>query len=332
MAVASVKKSASKHFAVEGINKNVKGIVEKSVQPTAKPVMQQKQLYSTVDGGRVHVGLEENYAGSIDSYNNFLTRCVAKLFGWSTQVTIDGKCRHVNKSDYIRWLNNNTAHKDVTAENVAGFLDVALLEIKAESTQGAMRDHVSAERARLLFEKMVKALVVNNDFVAAKKYAGKGANLDDSFWIREGYPLSLTGLKADLPEDKALEFRAGRYTPLLYAAEKGNKAFCDFLVKLKANTFAHGEYLQFTRIRSELNPITDIQSAEDVLLDNDLRTRIKLKTTTTIQFEDQVTPKTESIYNIETGKLTRIESKAPVVIERFSKPQERISYKYIQKS
>lgn len=333
--MSSIKavKAASQSFVKELKNKAAKGLVEKDATKLvhgSSHAASKAQLFATVDGGRLHVGVGENYVGSIDSYNNFVTKFVANLFGWSTKVTLNGKTRHVNKTDYVKWLNNNTANAPVTKSGLGAFTDMHLLEIKAIEGQGRMRDHISADKSRRLFEKMVQALVVNKDFNSAAKYAGKGANLDDYFWVREGQPISVSTLTADLADDKAYDFRAGHYTPLLYAAEKNNKVFCDFLRKLQANPFAQGEYVQFTKRIMEVNPVTNIfKNEEFTSSDGRLVTRITLKTTTQLQIEDQVSPKVDIIFDPEANAIIKLESRQPVVVEKYSKNIERYTTRYL---
>ncbi len=340
MAVSSSKsvKSVSHHIVKEVKSKKNKGSVEKdatgyaqSGSPTlSRAAVTKPQVYTTVDGGRIHFGVDENYAGSIDSYNNFVTKFFANLFGWSANVEINGKTRSVNKSDYVKWLNSNTAYNNVTSSNVKAYLDFHTLEIKALGGQGRMRDHLSADKTRKLFEKMTIALAVNKDYDAAKKYAGKGANVDNFFWIREGLPLSLTTLTEDLPDDKAIEFRAGRYTPLLFAAEKNNKAFTDFLLTLDASPFAQGEYVLFTKKILDVNPVTTMVKSEEFKSnDGRLLTRVTLKTATELNIEDQITPKVEFTFHPETGSLKKAESKSPVVLERYTKNLERFTTRYL---
>ena len=324
MAAVKSIKSATHAFVKEVKNKKVKGLVEKDASSYVQTKTTQKsKLYATVDGGRLHLGQDEQYVGSIDSYNNFLTKFFANIFGWSTQVTINGKTRHVNKTDYTNWVNNNTAHVGVTRDLVGGYLDINLLDIKKDPSQGRMRDHLSAGKTKTLWEKMVAALADKKDFEAAKKYAGKGANLDDYFYVREGHSISHTTLTDGLEDDKEVDFRAGYYTPLLYAAEKNNKVFCDFVRTLDANTSLKGQYLQFTKKTNDVNQQTNVVS-EDVFTGSDNRTitKVTLKTSFVRQIEDQVTPKVDILFNPETSTLSKQESKSPVVIERYSKPIE----------
>lgn len=338
--MSSVKavKAATHHFLKEVKNKKAKGLVEKDAsqyvtansRPASKSQQQKAQLFATVDAGRLHVGLGENYVGSIDSYNNFVTKFVANLFGWSTKITIDGKTRHVNKTDYFKWLNDNTANAPLTKSGLGDYTDLHLLEIKILEGQGRMRDHLSAHKTRRLFEKMVLALVGNKDFESAKRYAGKGANVDDYFWVREGQPISLSTLTAELADDKAYDFRAGHYTPLLYAAEKNDKVFCEFLRKLQANPFAQGEYVQFTKRIMEVNPVTTIfKSEEFTSSDGRLLTRVTLKTSTQLQIEDQVTPKVDILFDPETNAISKVESRQPIVVEKYSKNIERYTTRYL---
>lgn len=317
--VASVKsaKSAANHQFV----KAKKGVVEKD----ASLYLKKPSLYATVDGGRLHMAVDDQYAGSVDSYNNFITKFFANLFGWSTQVTVNGKTRHVNKADYAKWLANNTAGVEM-----AKGLDLNLIEVKAASGQGRMRDHISADKANRLFKKMVVALSVNKDVETAKKHAGKGANIDSYFWVRDNLPISFASLRDDLRDDKAIDFKAGHYTPLLYAAEKGQTQFVDFLLQLEANTEAAGEYVHFSKKILEVNPVTSVFKVEESnTTDGRKHTRVTLKTSTVLQIEDQLTPEMEIRFSSDTGLLTQKESRASVVIERYSKSIERYTTRYI---
>lgn len=332
VAVKSIK-SASHQFMKEV--KNAKNKIQKDasnfVPPASKPTAQKPQVYTTVDNGKLHIGIDENYAGSIDSYNNFLTRFFAKLFGWSTEMTINNKTRQVSKSDYMRWLNSNTAYSNVTKETVQNFADFHKLDVKAaDGSLGRMRDHLSQYKTEKLFEKMVLALAVNKDVDAAKKYAAKGANLDGYFWVRDSLPISFTTIKADLDDDKAVEFRAGHLTPLLFAAERGYKTFCDFLRKLQANQNLVGEYVLFSKKVIEVSPITTLVKSEE-FKSNDGRvlTRITLKTSTTLQIEDQTTPKVDCKFAPDTSAMIKIETKSPAVVEKYSKELERFTTRYL---
>lgn len=318
-------KGASPHFLKQ------KNIVAKDASMAAKPALQKPQVYTTVDAGKLHIAIDENYAGSIDSYNNFLTKFFAKLLGWSTEVVINNKTRQLSKSDYLRWLNSNTAYGDVSNESLATFADFHKLEVKAANgSLGRMRDHLSQSKSQRLFEKMVLALAVNKDVEAAKKYAAKGANLDGYFWVRDGQPISFTTVDADLADDKAVEFRAGRLTPLLFAAERGYKTFCDFARKLQADQKLEGQYLLFSKKIMEVSPVTSLVKSEEYKSsDGRVLTRITLKTSTMLQIEDHTTPKVDCKFAPETGAMVKVESKAPVIIEKYSKSLERFTTRYL---
>ncbi|MCE5294230.1 MAG: hypothetical protein LLF94_06410 [Chlamydiales bacterium] len=289
------------------------------------------QVFVTVDGGKVHVGVDENYVGSINSYNNFLTQFFANLFGLSAAVTFNGKTVHVNKAEYANWLASNTAEATATVDNIASYLDFNKLNVQAVKGRGLMRNNISAAKSNRLFEKMVTALVVDKDYEKAAKYAGKGANLEKIFWIREGYaPSFADSIKAGVDEDKAIEFRAGRYTALLYAAEKNNKAFCDFLVKLGANKAAIGQFVVFTKKITEVNVTTSlVKSEEFTSSDGRVLTRLNLKTSSQLQIEDQTSPKIDFTYSPESNGIYKIESKSPVLVERYTKNLERLTTRYL---
>lgn len=297
-------------------------------EPLALPRSDRQQIYTTVDGGRLHVGANTCYAGSINSYNNCVSQFFAKMLGKSVEIMVNNKTRSVEKKDYVKWINEYTALKDVTAKTVIDYLDLKKLAIIENEDRGTMREHLSQAKSMQLFRKLITTMA--KDFEASKKYVGKGAAINERVWIRETYGVSFSTLTAGLPEDKAVDIRAGYYTPLLYAAEKGNRTFCEFLQHFKANPQIAGETVQFTKRILEVNPETNIVKSEDFLSsDGLLTTRVTVKTTTKLQIENQVTPKHLLTFNTDTNTLMRYDSKSPVVVEKYSKQVERYSTRYL---
>jgi hypothetical protein len=335
--MAGVKAVKSQAHQLLKQMKSAKGVVSKDAsvyveQDFDKPVKSQnaKKIYSTVDGGRLHVAAGENYTGSIDSYNYWITRFFANLFGWSTEININSKTYTVNKEDFARWLNNNTAYNDLTGANVAGFVDFSLFNVIPKQTLGTMRTNISAEKSDRLFVKLVNALVLKNDIEAAQKYVGKGANLDKTYWVRDGYPISFQNLTTGIDAEKATTFDATLYTPLLYAAEHSNQAFCDFLQTFKADTSISGQSVLFTRATEERNKVTSIDKTEE-FKSNDGRTitRLTLLTTYNLAIEDTVAPQYEIYFDEKTNSIVDAASKSPVVIEKYSKNKELRTVRYM---
>ncbi len=285
------------------------------------------QNFATSDHGGLHIAQDDRYIGFVPTYNNCVTRFFANLFGWSYQVTANGNTYHVERSKYLEFLNANTVHsEEITSSTVWDHLDLSKLALKPDASSGLMRDHISAQKAERLYKLMVHALVVENDVEKAKLFAGKGALLDTSFWIRDNVEETFTQVAEGLPDDQPTEFAAAHLTPLLYAAEKGHDQFCEFLEELKANADLKGEYVLFTKKTEEVNPSTTVAyDSEETESDGSLKTCVTLKTISTLEIEDYITTKFIVSYNTETGKIERKEGSSNPVKEFYQKPLESLT-------
>ncbi len=307
---------------------SVKSVTNTQGQASAAAIKQKNknkaQNFATRDHGGVHIAQGDRYVGFVPTYNNCVTRFFANLLGWSYQITADGNTYDVERGKYLEFLNAHTVHdQEITTASVWDNLDLSKLTLKPEGSIGLMRDHISAEKAERLYKRMIHALVVENDVEKAKLFAGKGALVDTSFWIRDNVEGTFAAVAEGLPDDEPQEFAAAHLTPLLYAAEKGHDQFCDFLEELKANTNLKGEYVIFTKTTKEENPSTsfayDNESTED---DGSLKTCITLKTISTLEIEDYITTKFTISYNPETGKIERKESTEEPLKQQYQKPLE----------
>ncbi len=205
-------------------------------------------FYTTVDKNRLQIADENSYyGGSLNSYNNFLSRLFAKVFRKSMTVNFDGnKEFKVNKKSYQKLLQNN----GVNAKNIANFTDfnrVMKDHKQAWNRNGYIRNHLSRSKSHRLFKKLVYALQ-NRNMNKAHQLACKGANIERDFWERDnGYGISFNQITTNLPK-QTLQFTATRYNPILYAAKNNLNHFVNFLVKIGSSTNFVGETARFNRV------------------------------------------------------------------------------------
>lgn len=205
-------------------------------------------VYTTVDKGRLHVAFDEHYQGSINSYNNWFTRSYAKVCKSTERVLFNGENVLVNKKSYIKFLNDLNGTAQFTSDNLPTEFNSQICAVKID--RGLMRTHLSTKRTNQLGRRMVDALV-KNDAHLAKKYIGKGADVDQHFWYleRSHNPKVVfrTHFSSSLPQQRIEPFKASRYTPLLYSSATGQNEVTQFLTSVKASKAPHGETCHFSR-------------------------------------------------------------------------------------
>ncbi|MBS0656376.1 MAG: hypothetical protein JSR46_11415 [Verrucomicrobia bacterium] len=293
----------------------------------AQPAAVKGKVFTTVDNGKLHVAVGNRYVGAIDSYNNCVSRFVANLFGWSEQVAINGKVRHVEREEYIRFLNENTVYNDVCADNIKNYVDFNALKIEPMEDKGTMRQNISQYKANYLFQKLASAIVDKADYEKAKKLVGKGADLDRFFWVREGQGISFTTLTAGLSKKNALEFQAGRYTPLLYAAVVNNKSFAEYLDSFGADCSAQGETLKFKRKIVGVSPGgTVVRTTE-----SDSHIQQRVETSTILDMQDITVPQYYIQCNPDDYSVLWTENREPKIINNYDCSQVRYSTNLIRK-
>ena len=167
--------------------------------------MQEMNVFTTVDGGRTHIAFDQYYQGSVNSYNNCFTKFFASIFGKTIDVNIGGKTSRFNKSSYLEFLNNHGVN---AAKNELGkFRQFSLDSVKmVNKNNGFMRDNLSESKSGKLYGKMVRSLARNdvNEY-RVKRLIGKGALMQQHFWVRDGFGVSFGTIKQGLPMEK-LEF------------------------------------------------------------------------------------------------------------------------------
>jgi hypothetical protein len=293
----------------------------------AQPAGVKGKVFTTVDNRKLHVAVGDRYVGSISSYNNCVSQFFANLFGWSEQVAINGKIRYVEKEDYIRFLNENSAYADASMDNIKNYVDFNALKIEPMEDKGTMRQNISQYKADLLFQKLVSAMVDKVDYEKGKKLVGKGADLDRFFWVRDVVGVSFTTLTAGLSRKNAFEFQAGRYTPLLYAAVVNNKPFAEYLSFFGADLSAQGETLKFERKIVGVSPGgTVVRTTE-----SDNLVQQTVQTSTILDMQDITVPQYYIQYNPDDYSAIWTENREPKVINNYDCSQVRYSTNLIRK-
>jgi hypothetical protein len=202
-------------------------------------------IYTTHDSGKLHIAIDNNYLGSVNTYNNFFTRFFAGLFNTSMEIIINNKKRIVNISSYRKLLKK--VNKNLIPSECKNFNEVAPLKIT--DSYSLMNFHLSKKKRRELFRKLVYALV-NEEIEKARKLVGKGANLKDKFWIMNGVvhfqePITIFTNYGFFfsHENKKEEF--AQYTPLIYASSHPNiKELAHYMKDFDVDITQMGEHKQ----------------------------------------------------------------------------------------
>lgn len=198
------------------------------------------ELYTTQSRGRLHIAADQYYVGSINRYGNWFTRLFTTMFGVSMKLDVHGKTYRVNKKSYRNFL----SHSGNAVQNkISTYRNLEAVLVNIPQNQNPMRFHIHQKEH--FYRKLVSALI-NGDEAMAKKMIAKGAELNQSFWVRtKGHPISFNSHKGGLAV-QSMKLEATSYTPLLYAAEKGHAKVINFLADLGIED-AKGERIQFER-------------------------------------------------------------------------------------
>jgi hypothetical protein len=205
--------------------------------------------YLTTDEGRLHMAVDHAYQGSVNSYNNCITRFFTKLCKYSIDVTINGETHCLNKISYVKLLHKR-GRADATVENLDTFKNFAAIAIpNVIINEGFMRQHLSADKVNELTKELIENLNKSN-LPQAAQILGQGAEVNKYFWVREDISTihySEESVTRYLPIYDT-QFRVGKYTPLLHASFKiKDAAFCQRLVNFGANQNTKGQFYTFNR-------------------------------------------------------------------------------------
>lgn len=243
-------------------------------------------IYTTVSGGKTHIAADDRYIGSVESYNNGITRFFAWLFDSSTTVNFDGKTRSVNKKSYQQLLHSlastNTQLMNLSERSV--FRRVAEAGTLPDWNM-KMRDAISDADRQSLFRKLAHAISSGNTDKAVQMI-GKGAALDLPYYDRgitgPSFYTDTDGLKS-ASRHKFTVFKA---TPLMQAAMKANQTVVNRLIAAGANLDVTGHQYTFERT------ITDVRQNLDFVLEPTVHFRSRRHPHTHVDYHPRLRQRT----------------------------------------
>lgn len=205
-------------------------------------------FYTTKDQGRLHIADEHSrYGGSVNIYNNLITKFFTQLLGIGTSINFNGKNYIVNKQSYYNFLVRQGIKVFPDASLYHHFNEVMVQSQRNWKNNPYMRQKLSYEKSFRLFKKMVYAMR-SSHIERTQKLANKGAQLDAKFWERNhGYGLSFNHDPAAGIDSYEYHFKATQFSPILWAAKNKNSDLVAFFQGLGANTGAQGETSKFNR-------------------------------------------------------------------------------------
>ena len=222
-------------------------------------------VYSTVDRGRTHIAFDEQYQGSVNSYNNFFTKFFANLFSLSIDVTVGSKIRRLNKKSYIDFLSSH-AIPGVTCKSVSSYSRLDAASIPCSPGLGFMRQHLSVSKIDSLSCKLIRSIRAQ-DQNKAINFLGKGANPNYLFWVRgnDGQTVLHGSLEEGLPHQTIPVFASTLYSPLLYTKASNQHEIARRLEQFGADRIQRGQVRSFQRtvinagIKTNLYPTVDFR-------------------------------------------------------------------------
>jgi len=210
-------------------------------------------FYTTRDLGRLHIADEHSrYGGSVNVYNNFITKFFAQLLGIGFKININQKNYIVNRQSYEKFLIKQGIKVSPTPQLYQDFNQVMLQAQESWRKNPYMRQKLSYQKSFRLFKKMVVAMRSSN-IERTQRLANKGANLDEKFWERNhGYGLSFNSNPKQDIRTYRFNFTATHFSPILWAAKNNNTNLVNFYKQLGANTNLEGVTSKFRQHISDV--------------------------------------------------------------------------------
>lgn len=207
-----------------------------------------RNFYTTKDLGRLHIADEHSrYGGSVNLYNNFITKLITQLLGIGLKTNFNGKTYIVNRRSYEKFLIRQGIKVFPNPQLYQHFNQVMLQAQESWKKNPYIRQKLSYQKSFRLFKKMVVAMRSSN-VERTQQLANKGANLDAKFWERNhGYGLSFNHDPAAEIDSYEYNFKATQFSPILWAAKNKNSDLVAFFQGLGAHTGVQGETSKFNR-------------------------------------------------------------------------------------
>lgn len=201
-------------------------------------------IVSTISCGRTHIANGTNYLGSINSYQHWLTKLVARILGLAICVSFNGKERLVNKKSYSKFL-NSFGNADIDLQNYQTFDKIP--HDSTEIPSRNIREYLSSQKRRKLFKKLAKAIFEGNQEQAVKTIY-KGADLCGSYHQIGGRALSFAqDFSQELNPDRVYTFQVLTGTPLIHAQVKSLNNVVEALIHAGAFKGERGVAYQWKR-------------------------------------------------------------------------------------
>jgi|GEM_PF-6461644 len=210
------------------------------------------EIDTTLDQGRTHVAINDEYAGSINTYNNFLTKFGAWLAGKAVSVKIGGENVYANTNSLQKFLFKNLDNFEKFSLDQLKFRDLNTYTFKVlprfEDKDRFMSAHITQATKDLLAKDLFKA-IAKGDTSLALKQIRKGAELDSLAWLNEntGEFFFSKYFSTSLPARELPKQKFTHATPLLLATRLNEIAVTTLLGQHNADPTIGGETLLFSR-------------------------------------------------------------------------------------
>lgn len=220
-------------------------------------------LISTLDLGRTHFAQSAKYLGSVNSYNNWFTRLISKIFRKSIKVTDGNQTYCLNKKSFSKFirrldgsnfdLKNYKAKEirlDATCQELKIAYDPALAPVSVglPANGGLMRNHLSAGKVNTLTKGLMQSLI-QGDVESAKKAVQKGANVNEQIWLRDKNFIfkSKGNYSTDIDYRRNHHYTSRLVTPMVYASLAGSPELMQHMETFGGSKEFIGQVVDFKR-------------------------------------------------------------------------------------
>lgn len=200
--------------------------------------------------GRLHIANDAHYQGSINSYDNLLTKFFSKLFHLSQDIKINNETHTLNKKSYKKFLKSINIDKSTCL--ISNYKDFNKLSPSFATDRGFMRNHITNKKSNKLGLELINS-IIKDDTNNTKRLIAQGALIDQHFWIYNNQIHSEFS-QHWFKYGKVSPSRVDKFTPLLYAAQKNNSELVSILEDYGVDKELKGATFNFQRDIEEILP------------------------------------------------------------------------------
>ena len=197
-------------------------------------------ITATKYDGRLFIGTSQyldsktyKFGKSINTYNNFLTKFVTQILGFSTDLEIGGKIRTVNIKSLAKHLESVGSEHHKYIEHIAAYTYDELIEGVVNQEKEIFFANFSENKREKLTMKMLKSLVAD-DKDGVRKQLKKGASGNVQFTIDQHGKATLN-TNAVIKHNHRLGLEVKIYSPLTFAVEKGKTELAQLIKNIKGS-------------------------------------------------------------------------------------------------